>query len=120
MRSLSDKAALLIAANLTKYAVGFVLPMVLVRLLSRDDYGTYQQLVLIGNIANAVMVLGLPVSVYYFYHRRPERRTIGGCAAVVLFDPASCILERRLPNKRRPGARSRVSGARRSFAAHIT
>ena len=72
MRSLSDKAALLIAANLTKYAVGFVLPMVLVRLLTRDDYGTYQQLVLIGNIANAVMVLGLPVSVYYFYHRRAE------------------------------------------------
>ncbi|MEO8384004.1 MAG: oligosaccharide flippase family protein [Betaproteobacteria bacterium] len=68
MISLSDKAGFLIVANLVKYAVGFVMPMVLVRLLSQTDYGTYQQLVLIGNASLGIMVLGLPTSVYYFYH----------------------------------------------------
>jgi len=61
---------LLILANTLKYAVGFALPMVLVRLLTQDDYGTYQQLSLIANFATGIMVLGLPTSIYYFYHRK--------------------------------------------------
>ena len=56
MASLSDKAALLILANTLKYAVGFALPMVLVRHLTQDDYGTYQQLSLIANFATGIMV----------------------------------------------------------------
>lgn len=68
MSSLSDKAGFLIVANFIKYAVGFVMPMVLVRLLSQSDYGTYQQLQLVNNIASAILTLGLPTSVYYFYH----------------------------------------------------
>ena len=71
---LSDRAGFLIVANLIKYAVGFVMPMVLVRMLSQTDYGTYQQLVLIGNAALGVMVLGLPTSVYYFYHHVSAER----------------------------------------------
>jgi O-antigen/teichoic acid export membrane protein len=68
LRSLSDRAALLIIANAFKYAVGFVLPMILVRHLSQADYGTYQQLNLIANLGTGVLVLGLPMSIYYFYH----------------------------------------------------
>jgi O-antigen/teichoic acid export membrane protein len=74
MASLSDKAGFLIVANLIKYAVGFVMPMVLVRMLSRHDYGTYQQLNLIGTMGIAIMVLGLPNSVYYFYDRQEPAR----------------------------------------------
>lgn len=69
MSSLTNKAGLLIAANFLKYAIGFILPMVLVRFLSQDDYGTYQQLSLVSSAATGIMVLGLPTSVYYFYHR---------------------------------------------------
>ena len=68
MKSLSSKAALLITANALKYFVGFALPMVLVRLLSKQEYGTYQQLSLVASIATGILVLGLPTSVYYFYH----------------------------------------------------
>lgn len=71
MASLSRKAALLIIANAAKYAVGFVLPMVVVRFLTRSEYGTYQQLSLVSTFASYVMVLGLPTSIYYFYHRAP-------------------------------------------------
>ncbi len=69
MASLSDRTALLITANTFKYAVGFVLPMAFARLLSPSEYGTYQQVTLLANVASGVMVLGLPMSVYYFYHR---------------------------------------------------
>jgi O-antigen/teichoic acid export membrane protein len=67
--SLSNRAALLILANTLKYGVAFVLPMALVRLMSQAEYGTYQQLALIANVAGGLMVLGLPASVYYFYPR---------------------------------------------------
>jgi O-antigen/teichoic acid export membrane protein len=72
MKSLSHKAGFLILANLIKYSIGFVLPMVLVRMLSQTDYGTYQQLNLVSTAAVGIMVLGLPTSVYYFYHHVKE------------------------------------------------
>ncbi len=68
MSSLSDRAGFLIVGTLVKYAVGFCMPIILVRLLSQTEYGTYQQLLLLGNTALGVMTLGLPTSVYYFYH----------------------------------------------------
>ena len=69
MTSLSHKAGFLIGANLIKYAVGFTLPMLMVRLLSKGDYGTYQQLLLVNSMALGLLTLGLPSSIYYFYNR---------------------------------------------------
>lgn len=99
MASLTENAVVLILANALKYLVGFVLPMVLVRLLSREDYGTWQQLTLLANLGTGVMLLGLPLSVYYYY-RRTHRPTLiaqtqillvvtGGvtAAAIVAFAP---------------------------------
>ncbi|NOY61566.1 MAG: oligosaccharide flippase family protein, partial [Gammaproteobacteria bacterium] len=68
MRSLSDKAGLLIALNLFKYGIGFLLPVYLVRALTQEEYGTYQQLLLIGTTAAGLMSLGLPNSIYYYYN----------------------------------------------------
>ncbi len=69
MASLTENAAALIVANGLKYAVGFILPMMLVRWMSQGEYGTYQQLILLSNIGSTLMMLGLPMSVYYFYRR---------------------------------------------------
>jgi len=69
MASHSDKAGILIAANFVKYAVGFIMPMVLVRMLDKEDYGTFQQLQLIGATLAGILFLGLPTSIYYFYQR---------------------------------------------------
>lgn len=69
MASLSQKAGFLILANLVKYAIGFVMPMVLVRFLSKDDYGSYQQLLLVNAIALGIMSFGLPSSIYYYFHK---------------------------------------------------
>lgn len=77
MSSLSEKAGFLIVANAFKYAIGFVMPLVLVRLLSREDYGTYQQLLLIGSVATTLFLFGIPYSVYYFHrHADPGRQAV--------------------------------------------
>lgn len=65
---LTEKAGLLIALNIFKYAVGFLVPVFLVRLLTQYEYGTYQQLLLISAVVVGVMKLGLPTSIYYFYN----------------------------------------------------
>jgi O-antigen/teichoic acid export membrane protein len=45
-----------------------------VRMLTQSEYGTYQQIVLVGTPVAALLVLGLPTSVFYFYkHISPER-----------------------------------------------
>lgn len=69
MASLSDRAGFLIAANTIKYAVGFTLPMLMVRLLDKADYGTYQQLLLVNTMCVGLLTLGLPSSIFYFYNR---------------------------------------------------
>jgi O-antigen/teichoic acid export membrane protein len=74
VKQLSDRAGFLIAANLIKYAVGFFLPMLLVRILTKTDYGTYQQLTLIGNALLGFLTLGLPTSIYYFYNKANHKR----------------------------------------------
>jgi len=66
VKSLSDRAGFLIAANIIKFAIGIFMPMILVRMLTHADYGTYQQMVLISNAAVSLLTLGLPTSVFYF------------------------------------------------------
>jgi O-antigen/teichoic acid export membrane protein len=94
--TLSDRAGFLIVANLVKYAVGFIMPMVLVRLLSQSDYGSYQQMILMGTAAVGVLTLGLPTSIYYFYHHVGQAKlpallvqttvllTLTGCLAALV------------------------------------
>lgn len=94
MSSLSERAGFLIAANLIKYAVGFVMPMVLVRFLSQSDYGTYQQLNLIGTTAIGILVLGLPTSIYYFYNQFSDNRVpalIAQTSLMLVFSGGACI-----------------------------
>lgn len=83
MGALTDRAALLIVANAFKYAMAFVLPMFLVRLLSQREYGTYQQLILLANAASGIMVLGVPTSIYYLYHRF-DRPTLVAQTQIIL------------------------------------
>jgi len=88
MATLSDKAGFLIAANFIKYAVGFTLPMLMVRLLDKADYGTYQQLLLVSSMALGLLTMGLPSSIYYFYNRQADS---GKSALVVQTLAMLCI-----------------------------
>jgi O-antigen/teichoic acid export membrane protein len=66
VKSLTDRAGFLIVANVIKFGIGIIMPMILVRMLSHSDYGTYQQLALVSYTAVALLTLGLPTSVFYF------------------------------------------------------
>jgi O-antigen/teichoic acid export membrane protein len=110
MSSLSHKAGFLIGANLIKYAVGFTLPMLMVRLLTKGDYGTYQQLLLVNSMALGLLTLGLPSSIYYFYNRVGEARRpalvvqtlamlgVAGLAAIIGIALASPLIAARTSN----------------------
>lgn len=70
MRDSPWRSALpLIAGRATSAAVGILLPAVLARGLSRDDYGTYKQLFVVANLALHTLQMGLSQSLFYFVPR---------------------------------------------------
>ncbi len=59
----------------TERLVGILAGIALVRLLTKEDYGTFLQVGLIGEICASVVLLGLPQSLLFFLPREaPERR----------------------------------------------
>ena len=73
-RGLSAKAALLAAARIVAFCISVLLPLVLVRKLTRPDYGVYKLSFQI--LASACSLLGLQVSAsaYYFMPRSADKK----------------------------------------------
>ncbi len=72
--SLSNQAIILIAGKMFAFAFSFFVPIALVRLYSQEQYGLFQQVLLIFNTFFAVLQLGMVNSLLYFYTREPENR----------------------------------------------
>jgi O-antigen/teichoic acid export membrane protein len=64
----------LVIARLCSAALTFGLPLVLVRLLEPDAFGTYKQFFLVGQTLLLVGQLGLTQSLYYFLPRGGDER----------------------------------------------
>jgi O-antigen/teichoic acid export membrane protein len=71
---LTRRAALLMAANVIATTMSFALPLLLVRMMSRTDYGLYKQAFQIIQSALNLLNLQVAVSVFYFYQRAPGKR----------------------------------------------
>jgi len=73
-RGLSAKAALLAGARIVAFCISVLLPLVLVRKLTRPDFGVYKLCFQI--LASACSLLGLQVSAsaYYFMPRSAEKK----------------------------------------------
>ncbi|HEY6403456.1 MAG TPA: oligosaccharide flippase family protein, partial [Blastocatellia bacterium] len=71
---LTQRAALLMAANVIATAMSFALPLLLVRTMSQSDYGLYKQAFQIIQSALNLLNLQVAVSVFYFYERAPGKR----------------------------------------------
>lgn len=67
--NLADKAILNVLARSSEAFFLLASSVVLVRYLTKADYGTFLQLMLIANTAVMIALFGLPQSIYYFYHR---------------------------------------------------
>jgi len=67
--SRADQAGFLILGRAAGRAMAIIAPVILTRILTRDDFGTYRQLILLSSILSHFAFLGLPGSVLYFYPR---------------------------------------------------
>ncbi len=72
--TLTAQAAWLAAGKTLAFALAFALPLLLVRRLSQSEFGLYKQVFLFVSTAMVMLPVGLPMSVYYFFPREPERR----------------------------------------------
>ncbi len=71
---LADQAALITFGRFTERLVGILAGIALVRLLTKEDYGTFLQVGLIGEICASIVLLGLPQSLLFFLPREPPDR----------------------------------------------
>lgn len=73
-QGLTQRAALLMIANVIAAAISFALPPVLTRVMSVPDYGLYKQAFQIMASALALLNLQVAVSVFYFSAREPAKK----------------------------------------------
>ena len=72
-RSLSHQVGILTLGRLVSYAVMFVVPLVNVRTLSKEEYGYYRQFWLIFETLTPILILGFPRSLLYYLPRVESR-----------------------------------------------
>ena len=89
---LADQAALITLGRLTERGIGIVAGIFLVRLLSKDDYGSYLQISLIGSLCASLILLGLPQSVLVFLPGEARERRRGFILQTVLVTGALSLL----------------------------
>ncbi len=71
---LSSKAIIVLIGNIIKSSFTIFVPVILVRLMSKYDYGSYRQIMLIYYTFSPILVLGIPKSIYYFFPRLIEEK----------------------------------------------
>jgi O-antigen/teichoic acid export membrane protein len=65
--SLKEQVGYLISGKLIGMVLQFSIPIILVRLISKEDYGVYLQFLLIGQFFGKIIAFTLPSSLYYFF-----------------------------------------------------
>ncbi|HEV8120347.1 MAG TPA: hypothetical protein VGQ67_05085, partial [Candidatus Polarisedimenticolia bacterium] len=62
---LTDQAILITFGRIAEKGITFVASLVLVRWLTKDQYGTYLQIALVSQLAITVLLFGVPPSMFY-------------------------------------------------------
>ncbi|MFT4680872.1 MAG: O-antigen/teichoic acid export membrane protein [Granulosicoccus sp.] len=65
--SLSRQSIAVFIGQVSGFAINFLTPILLVRIISKTDYGVLQQFLLMGNTMLPILGLGLASSLYYFF-----------------------------------------------------
>jgi O-antigen/teichoic acid export membrane protein len=73
-RGMTQRAILLMSANLAAMAISFALPLILTRIMSQSEFGLYKQSFQILLTALGLLNLQVAVSVFYFMAREPEKK----------------------------------------------
>lgn len=95
--SLTSQSAWILFAKVVGFALNMILPLLVVRYLTQENYGVYRQAFLVASNAVLVLPLGFSMSAYYFLNRDPEKHpatvfnilifnfVMGAAAFLVLF-----------------------------------
>lgn len=67
--SLAAQLVILTIARIAGFVISFAVPLVLVRIFDKSEFGLYKQLFLISGSAVPILTLGLHASLYYFVPR---------------------------------------------------
>jgi O-antigen/teichoic acid export membrane protein len=96
-QSLRSQSTWLLAAKIIGFGCSFMLPLVIVRVLTQDEVGHYREAFQVITNAVIILPLGFSMSAYYFLSRETERRgaavlnillfnlVVGGLACLALF-----------------------------------
>ena len=52
------------------FFLSLLIPFFLTRILVKEDYGSYQQLIMIYTIVQAILIFGMPQSLLYYFPRK--------------------------------------------------
>ena len=66
----SRKIIMLIYGRAFSFLLSLLIPFFLTRILLKEDYGSYQQLVMIYTIVQAILIFGMPQALLYYYPRK--------------------------------------------------
>jgi len=72
---LSVQAAYVFVGKSASFVLAIFVPVILVRIFSKDNYGVYQQMLLVSMFLVDTIKWGLINSLYYFYPQEKEKRT---------------------------------------------
>ena len=61
---------MLIYGRAFSFLLSLLIPFFLTRILLKEDYGSYQQLVMIYTIVQAILIFGMPQALLYYYPRK--------------------------------------------------
>lgn len=70
--SFADKAGFISIGRFLRALSKLLLLIILVRLLSQFDYGTYRQVIMLYSLISVILILGIPTSIYYFLPKLKE------------------------------------------------
>lgn len=93
--NLADKTIINILAKSGEAVLLLISSIVMVRYLSKEEYGTFLQIMLIMNTAIMFTFFGIPQSIYYFLHKTDNKASfvyrniiialiLGGCASLIV------------------------------------
>lgn len=90
--NLSNDAVIITTGKMITKLTEIVVSLVLVRFLTKSDYGTYRQVWLVYATISGILLLGIPRSIYYFVPTLPEdRKRTFMFQTIILLSAASLI-----------------------------
>jgi len=90
-QSLATDASWLTLAKTLAFGVTIIVPLVMVRHLSQQDFGVYRQLSLLISTAIIVLPFGFAMSAFYFLPRAVDRRNTVALNILVVYTTISAI-----------------------------